>query len=74
MALATTPFKCRDSCLVVNLPQQKQKADVRGKSIFLVATELNMENGSKTNIFHVEIIYISIISFAIFDGNLKQIR
>lgn len=31
-----------------------------------------MEKFVKTKIFHVEIIYIDIITFAIFDGNLKH--
>ncbi|MDQ2989615.1 MAG: hypothetical protein M3R60_11005 [Pseudomonadota bacterium] len=43
-----------------------------GISISPVATELNIEKCQKSNIFHVEIIYITIISFAIFDGNLKH--
>jgi hypothetical protein len=37
-----------------------------------VTTELNTENRSKSKIFHVEIIYTLIITFAIFDGNPKH--
>jgi hypothetical protein len=70
--VVTTPQE--SSCHVVNLPHQQQTAVAQRKAFFVVATELNTENCSKTNFFHVEIIYILIISFAIFNGNLKQIR
>jgi hypothetical protein len=56
---------------VANLLHFKKTTPSARSAIFPVASELNSGNRTKSNIFHVDIFYIEIISFAIFDGNLK---